>query len=49
MTNGGTGTVPQMYWWHVPPLIMERQTGSTNNQISQIFFVITAPMYWWDW
>ncbi len=25
------------------------QTGSTNNHISQIFFVFAAPMYWWDW
>ncbi len=31
MTNGGTGTVP--------PLVMEMQTGSTNNHISKIFFV----------
>jgi hypothetical protein len=36
MTNGGTGTVP--------PLVMELQTGSTNNHISQIFFVLAAPM-----
>jgi hypothetical protein len=36
MTNGGTGTVP--------PLVMEMQTGSTNNHISQIFFVLAAPM-----
>jgi hypothetical protein len=36
MTNGGTGTVP--------PLVMELQTGSTNNYISQIFFVLAAPM-----
>ena len=40
MTNGGTGIVP--------PLVMELQTGSTNNHISQIFFVFAAPMYW-DW
>jgi hypothetical protein len=40
MTNGGTGTVPL--------LVMEMQTGSTNNHISQIFFVFAAPMYWWD-
>jgi hypothetical protein len=33
-TNGGTGTVPQ--------LVMEMQTGSTNNHISQIFFVLSA-------
>jgi hypothetical protein len=30
-------------------LVMEMQTGSTNNPISQIFFVFAAPMYWWDW
>jgi hypothetical protein len=34
--NGGTNTVP--------PLVMEMQTGSTNNHISQIFFVLAAPM-----
>jgi hypothetical protein len=28
---------------------MEMQTGSTNNNISQIFFVFAVPMYWWDW
>jgi hypothetical protein len=36
MTNDGTGTVP--------PLVIELQTGSTNNQISQIFFVLAAPI-----
>ncbi len=36
MTNGGTGTVP--------PLVMEMQTGSTNNHISQILFALAAPM-----
>jgi hypothetical protein len=41
MTNGGTGIVP--------PLVMELQTGSTNNHISQIFFVLAAPMSWWYW
>jgi hypothetical protein len=48
MTNAGTGTVPR---GTVPvlPLVMEMQTGSTNNHISQIFFVFSAPMYWWDW
>jgi hypothetical protein len=25
---------------------MEMQPGSTNNHISQIFFVFAAPMYW---
>jgi hypothetical protein len=24
-------------------------TGSTNNLISQIFFLFAAPMHWWDW
>jgi hypothetical protein len=42
-----------MYWWYhtvpVPPLVMEMLTGITNNHIFQIFFVFTAPMYWWDW
>jgi hypothetical protein len=33
----------------VPPLVMEMETASTNNHISQIFFVFAAPMYWWDW
>jgi hypothetical protein len=33
----------------VPPLVMEMQTDSTNNHISQIFFVFAAPMYWCDW
>jgi hypothetical protein len=28
---------------------MERQTGSTNDHISQIFFVFAAQIYWWDW
>jgi hypothetical protein len=28
---------------------MEIQTGSTNNHISQIFFVLAAPMQWWYW
>jgi hypothetical protein len=28
----------------VPPLFMEMKTGSTNNHISQIFFVLAAPM-----
>jgi hypothetical protein len=29
----------------VPPLVMEMQTGSTNNYISQIFFVFAAAMH----
>jgi hypothetical protein len=37
------GTVP------VPLIVMEMQTGSTNNHISQIFFVFAAPMYCWHW
>jgi hypothetical protein len=28
---------------------MELQTGLANNHISQNFFVLAAPMYWWDW
>jgi hypothetical protein len=28
----------------VPPLVMEIKTGSTNNHISQIFFVLAAQM-----
>jgi hypothetical protein len=32
----------------VPPLVMDMQTGSTNNHISLIFFVFVAPLYWWD-
>ncbi len=34
--NGGTNTIP--------PLVMEMQTRSTNSHISQIFFVLAAPM-----
>jgi hypothetical protein len=34
--NGGTNTVL--------PLVMEMQTGSTNNHVSQIFFVLAAAM-----
>jgi hypothetical protein len=34
--NGGTNTGP--------PLVMEIETGSTNNHISQMFFVLAAPM-----
>ncbi len=34
--KGGTNTVP--------PLVMEMQTGSTSNHISQIFFVLAAPV-----
>jgi hypothetical protein len=30
-----------------PPIVMEMQTGSTNKHISQIFFPLAAPMYWW--
>jgi hypothetical protein len=33
----------------IPPLVMEMQTGSTNNPFPQIFFVFAAPMYWWYW
>ncbi len=46
MTNGGTGTHHQCNGGTntVPPLVMEMQTGSTNNHISRIFFVLAAPM-----
>jgi hypothetical protein len=27
---------------------MKMQTASTNKHISQIFFVLAAPMYWWE-
>jgi hypothetical protein len=37
------GTVP------VPSFVIEMQTCSTNDHISQIFFVFAAPMYWWHW
>jgi hypothetical protein len=39
-SNGGT----EMF----PPLVMEMQTGSTNNHISHIFFVLAASMCWWE-
>jgi hypothetical protein len=51
-------TIPHdhCWWWYkynacmpVPPLVTEMQTGTTNNHISQIFFVFAAPMYWRDW
>jgi hypothetical protein len=32
-----------------PLLVMEMQTGNTNNHTSQIFFVLAAPMYWREW
>jgi hypothetical protein len=32
-----------------PPLVMEMQTRSTIYHISQIFFGLAAPIYWWDW
>jgi hypothetical protein len=32
-----------------PSLVMEMQTGSTIYHISLIFFVLAAPIYWWDW
>jgi len=27
-----------------PPTVLEMQTGSTNNHVSQIFFVLAAPV-----
>jgi hypothetical protein len=30
-----------------PPKVMKLKTGRTNNHISQIFFILTAPIYWW--
>jgi hypothetical protein len=32
----------------VPPIGKELQTGRTNNHISRIFFMLAAPIYWWD-
>jgi hypothetical protein len=32
----------------VPPIGKELQTGSTNNHISRIFFMLAAPIYWWE-
>jgi hypothetical protein len=32
----------------VPPIGKELQTGSTNNHISLIFFLLAAPIYWWE-
>jgi hypothetical protein len=29
----------------VPPIGKELQTGSTNNHISRIFFMLAAPIY----
>jgi hypothetical protein len=31
-----------------PPIGNELQTGSTNNHISRIFFMLAAPIYWWE-
>jgi hypothetical protein len=39
--NGGTDMFPL--------LVMEMQTGSSNNHIFQIFFVLATPIYRWDW
>jgi hypothetical protein len=38
---GGTDMFPQ--------LVTDMQTGSTNNHISPIIFVLAAPTHWWDW
>jgi hypothetical protein len=32
----------------VPPIVKEMQTDSTNNHIFQIFFMLAAPIYWWE-
>jgi hypothetical protein len=32
----------------VPPIGKELQTGSTNNHISLIIFLLAAPIYWWE-
>jgi len=29
-----------------PPLVVQMHTGSTNNHISHIFFLLAAPVYW---
>ncbi len=44
----GTGTVPQNILGtdRFPLIVMEMQTGSTINHISQIFFLLASPMYW---
>jgi hypothetical protein len=32
----------------VLPIGKELQTSSTNNHISWIFFLLAAPIYWWE-
>jgi hypothetical protein len=32
----------------VTPIGKDLQTGSTNNPISRIFFLLAAPIYWWE-
>jgi hypothetical protein len=32
----------------VPPIGKKLRTGSTNNHISRIFFMLAAPIYWWE-
>jgi hypothetical protein len=32
----------------VTPIGKELQTGTTNNHISWIFFILAAPIYWWE-
>jgi hypothetical protein len=32
----------------VPPKDKELQTCSTNNHISRIFFMLAAPINWWE-
>jgi hypothetical protein len=31
-----------------PPIAMKMRTGSNNKHISQIFFVLAAPVWWWE-
>jgi hypothetical protein len=31
-----------------PPIGKVLQTGSTNNHIFRIFFMLAAPIYWWE-
>jgi hypothetical protein len=32
----------------VPPIGKKLRTGSTNNHISRILFMLAAPIYWWE-
>jgi hypothetical protein len=53
--GGGGGKVANDIYWSgtvvidvLFSLLMNMQTGSTNNHISQIFIVFAAPVYLWD-